>query len=1420
MKEQARTNAPKVLKQIQFSVMSPQQMERLSEVEITKRELYQIGGGANPVPHGAVDRRLGVSDKFNVCETCGLKMVDCMGHYGHINLVLPVFHVGYFKACIYILQCICKNPECGRVLLSEKERRENLARIRNPRQDEMAREAQRKRLNKTCKTIGICPHCGEINGVVKKVGPLKVIHDKYRKKNTHNERDVERGTFQFAMDANSEIKQHINKAMDDLNPLKVFQLFERISAEDCELLGLSPEHGRPETLLWRTVPVPPVCIRPSVNGDNGISEDDLTGKLTEIIYVNALLADRLATIQGASGGGTVSDFYEKWEYMQHIVAMYINSDVPALPGMNEKPIKGFCQRLKGKQGRFRGNLSGKRVNFSGRTVISPDPNLRIDEVALPILVASNLTYPERVFAGNIERLRKAVINGPEVYPGAKFIVNTSTKFKRSLQFCDRNQAALGLRIGDVVERHLIAGDVVLFNRQPSLHRLSIMAMFVRVHQGRTFRFNECVCAPFNADYDGDEMNIHVPQTEEAKAEAIQLMGVKNNLVSPRLGELTIAATQDFITASYMITKKDRMFNRSEFTQVVSYFFDASVHVEIPPPTILKPMQLWTGKQVFSVLFKPNSVTQILINHEGKNQSLMDVDGLPRKDLSPSDQWFVMHNSDIMCGVMDKKIVGDGTGSIFSVILRDHGSEQAALAMSRLAKMCAKWLAHRGITIGIDDVRPTDVIRKEMRKVINKGYADTEQFIKTFEAGKLERLPGMNEEETLEKKIMGTLSKVREDGSKLCRKYLSPHNMPIMMAWCGSKGSMVNISQMIAVVAQQSISNKRIPEGFANRTLPHYPPYSKSALAKGFVENSFFLGLAPPEFFCHAVSGREGLIDTAVKTAETGYMQRRLMKALEDLVVQYDVTVRSSNGDVIQFMYGDDGLDPTELEGTKLVDFDRALSHVRSVAVPPASVRRLLPCEIEVLIDKALKAERFIKFCTQAFRDAVLSFVKKSVVGKLAKARVSFGLRAATLQDLGCSADDVAGNSDADLAAKFSHIDDMANADALRTVRNLYGLTRAQILEFLRLLLFKHMRTRIDAGTAVGALAAQSIGEPSTQMTLRTFHFTGLAVNVTAGVPRIKEIINAAKSIAVPLTRCVLANPRSTVAARIAQGRIQKTLLSEVAAYVDEVYRSNEAYLLIRLDLEAIRQLHLEVDTASIVKAIKSAPKLKVSAGNIVPVRDNLIRIYVISKDPNQMHQALKNMRRQILDVPICGIPSVSRALLSENEKTEGEYYLSAIGNGFRDIINTNGVVASQSISTHIMEVVKVLGVEAARALISNEIHETIKGTAVVNSRHLGLLADMMTYKGEVLGITRFGIAKMKDSVLMLASFEKTTDHLFDAAVYGKRDSIEGVSECIIMGRHTPIGTGLFNLIQMADRVKLPARHLLFDTPSMHVPLVF
>ncbi|KAI9740872.1 MAG: hypothetical protein M1818_004477 [Claussenomyces sp. TS43310] len=1439
VKQQVVDKIPKRFKELKFGIQSNQDIVNQAVIEVSDRMLYDIEKNRAPIRNGALDPRLGISAKHGAtCDTCGESLTLCNGHFGHVRLALPAFHIGYLKLVIAILQQICK--DCARVLLPEAERRNFLKDLRRPGIDNLKRTQICKKINEQCRKAKQCPYCESINGQIRKIGVFKLTHDKFNtfNKSTAAKKVIPPSKIAFEKsfseaikrDGKHEVDKHLKKAMDDLNPLRVLNLFKMITPTDCELLGINPAEGRPEMFIWQFVPAPPVCIRPSVAQDNASTEDDLTTKLADIVHISSLIKNALQK------GQPIQTIMEQWEYLQLQIAMYVNSDVPGLqqPGFG-KAIRGFCQRLKGKQGRFRGNLSGKRVDFSGRTVISPDPNLSIDQVAVPVLVAMNLTYPERVFSHNIDKLRQCIRNGTSKWPGANTLHKVGEENKRSLKFGNREDLARQLQIGDVVERHLEDNDIVLFNRQPSLHKLSIMSHYVKVRPWRTFRLNECVCGPYNADFDGDEMNLHVPQTEEARTEAINLMGVANNLCTPKNGEPIISATQDFITAAYLLSNKENFFDRKTFTHLCMYMVDGNLHVDLPPPAIIKPEALWTGKQLFSVLMRPNKSSPVKVNLDAKCR---DYKPTPTPDMDINDGWLVVRNSEVMCGRMDKTTVGSGKkDSIFYIILRDYGPSEAVKAMNRLAKLSARFLTNQGFSIGISDVIPGQSLRQQKVDLVADAYRRCDDLIAQFKAGTLPKATGCNMEETLENAISGLLSKVRQQAGEFCINTLSRWNSPLIMAKSGSKGSNINVAQMVTLVGQQMISGARVADGFQDRTLPHFPKNARQPPSKGFVRNSFFTGLTPTEFLFHAISGREGLVDTAVKTAETGYMSRRLMKSLEDLSTQYDDTVRNSSGGIVQFQFGADKLDPVDMEGSAVpVNFDRTFTHAESLTWDNGH-RALLPYEITAMCESLLVKEKnkltrrglvnneLLNYEDQSdyaidehesargFLDTVSKYVGK-LATRQAKIRQQAGLH--EFED------------DPELSGDY--YDEKAEEKARRDqIERVAKVSEATLKEFIRLCLTKYMKAKVEPGHAVGAVGAQSIGEPGTQMTLRTFHFAGVAgMSITQGVPRIKEIINASKVISTPVITCPLENNKDIVAARVVKGRIEKTYVMDVVRFIEDLWSAKSARICLFVDTDALSEMHLGIGVTDIAESICKNKKLKVRASD-VSCNEDCIFIRVthdssvgtggrgasksklsLDEGGSDLLLRVNHLKRAIPAIAISGYPDATRAIIQSSEKEEHAVLVE--GYGLRACMTTEGVIGTKCSTNSVMECNSVLGIEAARLTIAKEIG-AVMGDMNIDPRHMQLLADVMTYKGEVLGITRFGLSKMRDSVLQLASFEKTPDHLFDAAAGMKRDRIEGVSECIIMGQTMGVGTGAFQVVRrlgLLDGVDIKPKKTEFE----------
>ncbi|KAK9123709.1 hypothetical protein Sjap_013311 [Stephania japonica] len=896
----------------------------------------------------------------------------------------------------------------------------------------------------------------------------------------------------------------------------------------------------------------------------------------------------------------------------------------------------------------------------------------------------------------------------------------------------------------------------------------------RVMPWRTLRFNESVCNPYNADFDGDEMNLHVPQTEEARTEALMLMGVQNNLCTPKNGEILVASTQDFLTSSFLITRKDTFYDRAAFSLMCSYMGDGMDHIDLPTPALIKPIELWTGKQLFSVLVRPNAQIRVFLN-----LTVLEKNYTKDYSMCRNDGFVYFRNSELLSGQLGKATLGNGNkDGVFSVLLRDYNTHAAATCMNRLAKLSARWIGNHGFSIGIDDVQPGYLLNKEKKARIEEGYDDCDELIQSYNKGNLKLLPGYDAAQTLEAEISGVLNKIREKTATVCMEQLHWRNSPLIMSQCGSKGSPINISQMIACVGQQSVGGRRAPNGFIDRSLPHFPRKSKMPTAKGFVANSFYTGLTATEFFFHTMGGREGLVDTAVKTADTGYMARRLMKALEDLSIHYDDTVRSASGGVVQFLYGDDGMDPAKMEGKSGVPLNLERLYLKVKATCPARAQASLsPLEVSKIVNDKLAIHDAAPAggCSVVFKKSLSDFMDKKMDTK----------RELQLDE------GYTGNANPNIPVKVA--------------ANISGITSQQLQVFLDICTSRYDSKRIEAGTAIGAIGAQSIGEPGTQMTLKTFHFAGVAsMNVTLGVPRILEIINGAKKISTPIITAPLECENDVKSARIVKGRVEKTTLGDVAKCIKIVMTSRQASIVVTLDMEGIHALHLKISANSVKQSILQHSKIKsmMKHHSIEVLDDRKLRILPSDGDKRKLQFELHSLRATLPNVIVKGIPTVERAVI--NKEKDGKCNLFVEGTNLQAVMGIPGVDGCKTKSNNIIEVKETLGIEAARKCIISEIQNTMASHGMsIDLRHMMLLADLMTYKGEVLGITRFGIQKMKESVLMLASFEKTAEHLFNASFNGRVDKIEGVSECIIMGIPVQIGTGILKVRQsVKQEVKL------------------
>ncbi len=886
----------KLVEKIKFGLLSPDEIRKMSAARIITADTYDEDG--LPIPSGLMDQRLGTIEPGQRCQTCGNLVSNCMGHFGHIELARPVIHVGYSKKVLKVLRSIC--PECSRLMLTTEEmetfRQGQLKHRRIFFEDD---EDATKNVFKQARKSKICPYCG-----AKK---KKIV--------------IEKPTTFY--------EEEETKGSRRITPIEILERLKKMTDNDLRILGVSPENARLEWVIFTVLPIPPVCARPSITLDSGIrSEDDLTHKLVDVIRINQRLRENI------DAGAPHLIVEDLWELLQYHITTYFDNQVSGIPPARHRSgraLRTLTQRLKGKEGRFRSNLSGKRVDFSARSVISPNPFISINEVGVPLEIAKILTIPTNINDWNIEEMKQLVLNGPFHHPGANYIIRSDRRRIDLRYVKNRKIISEMLAPGYTVERHLADGDLVLFNRQPSLHRMSIMAHEVKIMDGRTFRLNLTVCPPYNADFDGDEMNLHVPQSEEARTEAELLLKVQNHILSPRFGGPILGGIQDFISSVFQFTSLDSIYNRKDALKLLYLgdVFTTKPEFSLDDVTPFKtvPEKLYSGKQIFSTLF-PND-----LNIKVKSKFCKKCDVCKEEDCE-YDAYVVIKNGILITGTIDENSFGAmQSNSILQRVIKDHGNARGREFLDNATKMLLYVIRQNGMTMGLDEVYVYGEAYDKIQKILKDVDIEANKLIKAYRENDttvLRRAPGRSMRETLELRIRQILAEARKMAEETAAHHIGDEAHSVIMTKSGARGNILNLGQMSAVVGQQAIRGERINRGYSSRTLPHFKQDDLTPKARGFVESSYRKGLNPEEFFFHAMGGREGLVDTAVRTSTSGYMQRRLVNALQDMIVENDGTVRNSDKNIIQFRYGDDGIDPMHTDHSDAVNLDVLLLKAKAL----------------------------------------------------------------------------------------------------------------------------------------------------------------------------------------------------------------------------------------------------------------------------------------------------------------------------------------------------------------------------------------------------------------------------------------------------------------------------------------------------------
>lgn len=1154
--------------------------------------------------------------------------------------------------------------------------------------------------------------------------------------------------------------------------------------------------------------------------------------------------------------------------LQDAVNIYMDSSKASRPA--DKEIGGLRQVLEKKEGLFRMKMMGKRVNYAARSVISPDPYIETSEIGIPVIFARKLTFPEPVTDYNVEKLRQMVINGPHKYPGAN-VVETSDGNRIFLEACSdshRNGIAkmlLSGGYGKVVYRHLQSGDYLIVNRQPTLHKPGMMTHRARVLPAqRTIRMHYANCNTYNADFDGDEINLHFPQSHVARAEAKMISNTDNQYTAPTSGKPLRGLIQDHVISGVLLTMKETFLTRDQYQQLIycaTSYLSRCVSV---PPAIMKPKQLWTGKQVISTIMQALVDDSRQLSFDCKCRTDANLWGKNNKE----EGIFSVRGNYLISGVLDKAQIGNSEYGLVHSVFELHGEQAAGRLLTALGKVLTMYMQMIGFTCGVDDLLLGDdydsMRREHSEAMFEAGTLETGELVgltefkhpkiynhrpfpikghhpkqinpfkrKTFrpthplpQAIRDHILAEPNFRKELDIKVISTVNRVQ---SELLKKTLPrglmkqfPDNNFSTIVLTGAKGSVVNQSQVSLMLGQQELEGRRVPVMLTGKTLPSFIPYDPNPRAGGLVVDRFLSGVRPQEYYFHCMAGREGLIDTAVKTSTSGYLQRCLVKGMEALVVAYDNTVRDSDGSIVQFLYGEDAIDPSKSKFLQAFKFLASncdslfekfqYSSVHDRLNPQAVTQFIKEHPGEVVISH-LSPSNYLGAISEKMQALISDYTKENPDGLIKRGRV--------------------------------------------------GIVRPK--EFRRLVELKYINCLIQPGEAVGIIAAQSVGEPSTQMTLNTFHLAGHGgANVTLGIPRLREIL---MTTAVELKTPTMTLPfmeSKAFAQRFAK-RIQQLKLVELIHRVTVSEKSDPLALVrrysVKLNFEDVSAIEasyeltweqlVDILQKTFLPALEEIVKKHLSKGARIAVQDS--KHAADERDDEDLDDVLpednrKNEETSVADtdeegskhensgllrqinsnrelgimtadfeIPINSKKLLMVGLVEEALEKACVRALKGIGRCHvltrkvqeRDevVIQTEGVNL-QSMwqypevidlnrieSNHILQIALVYGVEAGLNCVIREIRGVFGNYGIsVDARHLSLIADYMMHSGLYRAFNRMGIHEHSSPMLKM-SFETTMTFLTEAAETCATEVAKTPAACLILGQPAKIGTGSFEVWQ-------------------------
>nr|YP_010806469.1 DNA-dependent RNA polymerase 2 subunit Rpb1 [Bodo saltans virus] len=1146
---------------IRFDILGNEEIKRISAMRDTNGiEIVDLFDNSEPKRGGLIDLRMGTTSNEHRCVTCGLSNNYCIGHSSHINLAEYCFHPGYLPKVTKILSSICIN--CSKILLNKNEAELKV-------KTKTAKERLAYVVN-ACKTVSHCqkanfgcgtPHPKLKYEVEKRNGGISIVAEFELEQNAEDAKNPEFVKTKTKLVLTAEM---------------VYEILKNISDEDCEIMGLDPTRTRPEYMIHKIMYVPPVSMRPSARGEFAggmIIADDLTVKLADIIKSNLRI---IKNKENHSDNNT--RFHGDYAHLlQYHVATYMENEALGMMKAEQKgrPIKSAASRLKGKFGRIRGNLMGKRGDFTARTVITADPSVDHREMRVPVAIAQDLTFPETVTPDNIEFLTTLVSRGADNYPGANIVIKLSEYTpgkKLSLIGLRYREEGVTLHYGDIVERHLIDGDYVILNRQPTLHKQSMMAMRIKVVNDTnlmTFGLSASVTKPFNADFDGDEMNIFLPQSIQTLVELQEIAAADLQFIHPSVSKSSIGIVQDGLIGIYNLTSPTVNVDWRNAMNMMSY-------TSLEDFTQIPKYKDINGSKLYSMII-PNKV-----------------------NLSTSA--LKVANGNITEGRVTTKNLGfKEKNTLIQLVWDEYGKDVTENFIDDTQRLANNYNLWYGFSVGYGDIERPPEMLSQIDKIFETKRLEVQHLVT-----EVENNPELMKKDALEMKMYSKLKSINEEVQKLVINTLSDTNGFKVMANSGSKGKADNVGQMMGCLGLHAFEGKLIPKKYNERTLPYYHINDDTSESRGLTRRSFIEGLEWQDFIYQMLHGRSGLIDSAVKclivrdsTAETGYMQRKLVKSLEDIMVKYDGTVRNANESIIQLIYGDSGADT-------ISQFDYEISFLKMNNELLQQTHKFTDQELKNFNFSSKDNDEYYE-TLRTLRDKIRKNVQKAkldymgeyinfmipinltrIVEELTENKEKNTKNDLTPKHIVDSINELLSNKKTPLVCmtkrdgenpnSFKYRDEQShktilkasllNAFSPKKVLLDYNLTKEKFDNIMQFISKSFIKNTVEPGEMVGVIAATATGEPLTQMNLNSFHQSSVArmTATTQGVPRMREVFSVTKNLRTPQMMIYLTEDvrnKKDIANKIASN-IKYTTFSEVMEriniYYDPKPKINEGFM--------------------------------------------------------------------------------------------------------------------------------------------------------------------------------------------------------------------------------------------------------------------